>query len=72
MDRNKRYAWCCGSITDYADWCSKERIIEAERVADTIVSACPYCIENISSMTKKEGRKINVINITQLLSKLIK
>jgi heterodisulfide reductase subunit D len=69
MERNRKYSWCCGGTVDYAEWCSKERLMEAKRVADTLVTACPLCFENLSSAAKKEGIRLTVLSLPILLAK---
>ena len=69
MERKKRYAWCCGGTVNYAEWCSKERLEEAKKVADTLVTACPLCFENLSAAAKKEGIQVAVLSMPMLLAK---
>lgn len=69
MERNKSFAWCCGSTVNYADWVAVKRLEEAKKVADTLVTACPLCFENLSSAAKKEGIQIAVHSLPVLLAK---
>jgi len=69
MERKKKYAWCCGGTVSYAEWCSKERLEEAKKVADALVTACPLCFENLSSAARKEGIQVAVHSMPVLLAK---
>jgi Fe-S oxidoreductase len=65
MDRNREFAWCCGAgggvksaFPDFALWCAKERIEEAEAAgAQAIVTSCPWCESNFMDASD-EGMKI--------------
>jgi len=69
MERKKKYAWCCGGTVNYAEWCAKERLEEAREVADTLVTACPLCFDNLSSAARKDGIQIAVHSMPILLAK---
>ena len=56
MEANRKWAWCCGAgepaysvSTEFARWVAKERLLQAKKVADELITACPRCIENLRS-----------------------
>ena len=80
MYRHHENAWCCGAgggvrdaNRDFALWTAQERLEEAQETgAEAIVSACPYCRENFSEAVKKQGGKLKIYDITELIVKAMK
>jgi Fe-S oxidoreductase len=79
MDRTKEYAWCCGagggvndSNQEFSMWTAMERIKEAEDTgAEAIVTACPWCERNFNDAIKKNGSKLKIYDVTELLAMAI-
>lgn len=79
MERIKEYAWCCGAgggvyevNPDFAVWTANERITEAaETGAEAIVTACPWCVRIFKDTLQKNGRKIKIYDVVELLEKSI-
>jgi len=72
MERRREYAWCCGggggvpeAYPDFASWTASERMEEARSTgARALVTACPWCEENLK---KGEGEKIEIYDVIELL-----
>lgn len=70
-----RWASCCGAgggvRTAYPDWATEmaaERVSQAEATgADTLVSACPFCEQNLEVGAKAGGSKIEVMDLSEVL-----
>jgi len=66
MDRNREFSWCCGAgggvksaFPDFALWCAKERIKEAESTgAEALVTSCPWCESNLMDSIGEGEMKI--------------
>lgn len=79
MDRNKEYAWCCGSgggvkeaNPEFAEWTARERIEEAESTgAEALVTACPGCERNFRDVIKGTGSKLQILDVVELLEKAL-
>ena len=79
MNRIKEYAWCCGagggvneSNPEFAVWTGKERVDEAVSTgAEAIVTACPWCENNLNEAIKVSGSKLKVYDIVELVEKAI-
>ena len=80
MERIREYSWCCaaggGVRTAYPEqalWAAGCRLDEAREVtgADTVVSICPFCEQNLGTAAKQEGegRPLKVVDLTALLAK---
>ncbi|MFC2024779.1 (Fe-S)-binding protein, partial [Chloroflexota bacterium] len=71
MDRHRQWASCCGSgagvvATAYPELtkhCSAKRILEAKQVADTVVTACPRCVETLKAANKHAGLNVNIYDL---------
>lgn len=65
MTRIREYSWCCGAgggctevAPDFSDWTARERMEEAHSTsADALVTACPWCVINLSK-AEKDGMEI--------------
>jgi Fe-S oxidoreductase len=79
MERNREYAWCCGSgggvkeaYPDFSRWTATERIEEAKATgAEVLVSACSWCERNFIDTVKATGDKMKVYDIVDLVKQAI-
>ena len=79
MYRIREYAWCCGAgggvidaYPDFAEWTASERLKEALSVgAEAIVSACPWCKRVFKDAAKKNGTRIEVLDIIELIQQSV-
>jgi Fe-S oxidoreductase len=75
MERMRENAWCCGAgggtreaFEEFALWTAGERLKEAGTTgADAIISACPYCEENLREAARTRRQKIQVYDITEIM-----
>ena len=73
MERNRHNAWCCGSgggvrsaFKELSEFAAEERIREAKATtADTIVSACPFCLNQFKSNIKND--ELRAYDISELI-----
>jgi len=73
MERNRDQAWCCGggggvrsAFFDFAQKTAKKRVYEAKVCgADSIVTSCPFCEQNLREPAKQQGLKL--LDITDLV-----
>jgi Fe-S oxidoreductase len=79
MERNKEAAWCCGAgggakeaYPEYSQWTAGERIEEARATgADALVTACPWCERNFMDASPDGGKKLQVLDILQLVDQAL-
>ena len=79
MERNRHGAFCCGSgagvthsaYPDFAEWTAGQRVTEARRAADTVVTACPRCVEIFKRTAKKEGIDLTVYDLPVFVEKAL-
>jgi len=79
MPRMRENAFCCGAgrgtkeaFPDFAQWAAAKRLEEVKEVgAEAIVSACPWCKNNLSGAIKASGEKIKSFDISELILKAI-
>ncbi|MBN1654916.1 MAG: (Fe-S)-binding protein [Deltaproteobacteria bacterium] len=75
MERNREAAWCCGAgggvreaYPEYSMWTASERLEEAKSVgADALASACPWCEKNFADAATRNGTKIKIVDIIELV-----
>ncbi len=75
MFRSGHYSWCCGAgggvRTAYQENASQiagERLKEAEGTgASTLVSACPFCYQNLSLAMQRSESPLKFADITELV-----
>jgi Fe-S oxidoreductase len=75
MERMRENAWCCGAgggtreaFEEFSLWTAGERLKEAGTTgADAIISACPYCEENLRQAARTRREKIQVYDITEIM-----
>lgn len=76
MPRMKENSLCCAggrgtkqAFPELAEFAARDRLEEVKYVgAETVVSACPWCRSNFDETAKKDGEKIGVLDIAELLS----
>jgi heterodisulfide reductase subunit D len=79
MKRHGVDSWCCGAgggvRTAFLEWATEaaaERVREAEATGtDTLVSACPFCYQNIDTAIKSIGSKIKMMDIVEIVEKAL-
>lgn len=79
MERVREHSWCCGAgggvmdaFKDFALWTADERLQEAESSGvETVVTACPFCCENLGEAARLARDKINVVHIAELMLKAL-
>jgi Fe-S oxidoreductase len=75
MVRIKERAWCCGAgggvvdaFPDFAMWTALERLKEARTTkAEGVVTACPWCKNNLSNAVKESGDSLRIYDIVEIL-----
>lgn len=75
MERIREYSWCCGagggcseSNPEFSAWTAGERVTEANATgADAMVTACPWCKDNFVNAVDEDGKKIEVLDIIELV-----
>jgi heterodisulfide reductase subunit D len=75
MPRHAKDSYCCGGgnflklvFPDIASRIADKRVDEAlETEAEKIVTSCPYCQTNLISAAIKKGRKMQVVDLSQLI-----
>jgi len=78
MEHSKENTICCGAgsavrsaFKDLSVRMALKRVDEAEKIASTLVSTCPFCVFNLGYAVRKNDRKIKVQYITEILDKTI-
>ncbi len=80
MERIKSWSYCCGagggvmdSNPDFAHWAADRRLDEARFTgADALVTACPWCVRNFRDALSENGRKIEILDMVDLVSRSVK
>ena len=75
MPRMRENAFCCGAgrgtkeaFPDFALWAAEQRLQEVKEVgAEAVVSACPWCKDNFAQAVSKNGEKLKVLDISELI-----
>ncbi|MFX1453401.1 MAG: (Fe-S)-binding protein [Promethearchaeota archaeon] len=74
MEHSKENTICCGAgsavrsaFADLSIRMALKRLDEAEKVASTLVSTCPFCVFNLGYAARKNNRNIKVRYITEIL-----
>lgn len=76
MERIREYSWCCGagggcseSNPDFSRWTAGERVAEANATgAEAVVTACPWCKDNLANAQDVDGNTVTVIDVIDLVS----
>ena len=79
MEYIRRWSACCGggnSVTstitpEFTDYHSKKRCIEAEAVADVLLTPCVRCVENLSSAASKHNINVEVRSLLEFLGERV-
>ncbi len=79
MERIREYALCCGAgaaceqtYPEVSKFTANERVTEANSTgAEALVTACPWCESNFASAVDENGKKIEVIDIIDLVSRAL-
>ena len=79
MERIRRSSFCCGAgggvkteVPEFALWVGKERIKEAKNTgADYLVSACPFCEQNLSDANASSEAGMEVVDLMKLLGEVV-
>lgn len=79
MARNRQNARCCGAgggvrsaFKDLSDKMADARLKEAEETgADVLTSACPFCTFALRDSVKRNGSKIRVLDLPELLLEIM-
>jgi Fe-S oxidoreductase len=77
--RKRENNWCCGggrgvteAYPDFALWTAEKKLEEVGEVgAEAVVSACPWCKDNLNRATNKMGDGVKVYDISELILKAI-
>ncbi|MEW6443490.1 MAG: (Fe-S)-binding protein [bacterium] len=76
MPRNRQNAWCCGAgggvRSAFPEWAvetSRLRVEEAEATgADALVTACPFCLQNLRTGLQASQSGLAAMDLTDLLA----
>ena len=76
MQRHRENTWCCGAgggvRSAFPEWSletSKARVKEAEETgASVLVTACPFCLQNLSTAVQAGKSPLQVMDLTDLLA----
>lgn len=78
MERSREFALCCGAggglrtqFKGLSLEIAKERIREAERVSQTLVTSCPFCVYQLSRAAKEGGSRLRVFDVVEVVDSLI-
>ncbi|MHA1381882.1 MAG: (Fe-S)-binding protein [Candidatus Helarchaeota archaeon] len=78
MEHSKENTMCCGAgsavrsaFKNLSVRIALKRVDEAEKVASTLVSTCPFCVFNLGYAVRKNNRGIKVRYITEILDESI-
>jgi heterodisulfide reductase subunit D len=79
MDRTRQDSWCCGAgggmksaFPDSAIKVASERIEEAEKtVAQYLISACPFCKQNLEEASELRGAGLQVYDLMEFLARAL-
>lgn len=79
MERIREYSWCCGAgggcnetNEEFSSWTANERVTEANATgAEALITACPWCKDNLTGAKDENGREIKVYDILDLVAKAL-
>lgn len=79
MVRSRDNSWCCGAgggvksaFPDYAVWSSTERIKDVDETgAEKIITACPFCVYNLTDGVKEAKKNYEVLDIVNLIERAL-
>ncbi len=73
MPRNRANSFCCGAgagvrtaYPEFANWVATERVKEAASTgADTLVTACPFCEQNLGEVKKPKMELLDILELVR-------
>jgi Fe-S oxidoreductase len=80
MERIREWAWCCaagGGVRtafpeELATWAARQRLEEAlDTGSDTLVTACPFCEQNLGEAAKGGDVGLEVVDILTVLAEAV-
>jgi heterodisulfide reductase subunit D len=79
MERCGQWSFCCGSgagvvATAYPEFAkdqARKRIIEAKAAANTVVTACPRCVETLKVAAKDAGFRMAIFDLPVFAAKAL-
>jgi Fe-S oxidoreductase len=79
MERVRENSWCCGAgggcsvfSPGFSEATASERVTEAQATgAEAIVTACPWCVKNLSGAVSENGTTSEVIDIIDLVARAL-
>lgn len=80
MERIREWAWCCaagGGVRtafpeELAGWAASQRLREAlDTGAESLVTACPFCEQNLAEAARREELPIQVVDILHILAESV-
>jgi heterodisulfide reductase subunit D len=80
MERIREWSWCCGAgggvrtaYPDYATWVASRRLDEAQETqAELLVTACPFCEQNLEDAVAKGDYPMKVVDLMVLVRDSLK
>lgn len=80
MSRSRENSWCCGAgggvRSAFPEWAletSRTRVAEAEQTgADALVTACPFCLQNLAVGIQASGSRMRAYDLTAILAEKIR
>ncbi|MBI3376634.1 MAG: (Fe-S)-binding protein [Betaproteobacteria bacterium] len=79
MERSREYSYCCGAgggakeaYPDFAEKTAGDRLTEAEATgASVMVTACATCQRHLSAVANKQGSKLRVKGLLEMLCEAV-
>jgi len=79
MPRSRENAWCCGAgggvRSAFPDWALETSRTRVEEAAGTgaalLVTTCPFCLQNLTTAVRAEGSPLELVDLTDLLVRLL-
>jgi Fe-S oxidoreductase len=79
MERIRENSWCCGAgggcsmfNSEFSGAIASERVTEAQTTgAEAIVTACPWCEQNLTGVESENGVPLEVVDIIDLVSRAL-
>jgi len=79
MPRHRENTWCCGAgggvRSAFPEWAletSRDRVREAgETGANVLVTACPFCLQNLTTAAQAEKSPLQLMDLTDLLAQSV-
>jgi len=79
MPRSRKASWCCGAgggvRSGFNQWSSEtagKRVKEAEATgAEYLVSACPFCFQNLNSAIERVDSRLKMMDVVELVEQAV-